>query len=651
MTSTNPLASDPHNSTRSTQHQSFLMQIDLANTETATGSPHDEDTDEYSDFGEDPEALEIIDQLLLEATGNSRQEQKIAPLVVTDIEDYEAPRGVRLPKVLGLEAPRQWNLETRSVEGFLLQNVLDQSPSQRPSSANEEDARTGRETSPQPTQPRRDAQQEQQPSESHARSPLDRFRKPPMKALSVTDLISPAWCELQYYYVLTKHGRKRRTPAMKQGSAVHQALEDEIHVTVPVEITKREDSWGLRIWNIVQGLKTLRENGKTRELEIWGSIGGEIVNGVIDELSYECPDPKLEDMSRRLLEKKEVEPPLPEYQASIRDYLVTNETRDQGQSLSEALKNGSGDISKEAGSRPTTQRTRNSGQDDERRIYITDVKTRGTPTLPTGSAIRPTLVQLHLYHHMLEGMAQGQFPLSHLAERYKFDIHETFSDPFIAQIGGLNQEVYELSQQSDDARQELPPSTQDSVDILLQHNTLASLWDFMMEQFRLTFIIPSSSASVSAPLDPNSSDQNQDPNVPPPSSLSALPTPPSQPTRLSPILTARYISHNYKHHSITSGAAEAQSHILGSKSVLFNPSFFTSSLYSSLAFWKGEREARGVEVIDAWKCRICEFRDECVWVRERDENMVREARERRRLKEELEDGEPGEGKVGRRSRV
>ena len=123
------------------------------------------------------------------------------------------------------------------------------------------------------------------------RSPLERFRRPPKKTLSVTDLISPAWCELQYLYTLSKHGKKKRTPAMKQGTAVHKALEDEVHTTVQVSTTKREDSWGLRIWNIIQGLRTLRDTGRTREFEVWGTVGGELVNGVIDELSYTCPDP------------------------------------------------------------------------------------------------------------------------------------------------------------------------------------------------------------------------------------------------------------------------------------------------------------------------------------------------------------------------
>jgi exonuclease V len=480
-----------------------------------------------------------------------------------------------------------------------------------------------------------------QPTEPDNRPPLERFRKPPKKALSVTDLVSPSWCELQYYYVLTKHGRKRRTPAMKQGTAVHQALEDEVHTTVAVEITKKEDSWGLRIWNIIQGLRTLRETGMTRELEIWGSLGGELVNGIIDELSYECPDLSLEETSRNLHQSKNAGPALPEYQASIRDYLVTNVTRYQGMSLADALRDDDDTLrlsesSQAAGSMKSA---------DDKRIYITDIKTRQSPTLPTGSAITPTLLQLHLYHHMLENLAQGNFRLSQLAERYGFDVNETFSDSFIAQISGLNQEVFALSQQSDDLRHGMPSSTQDSMDILLEHNTLATLWEFMMEQLRLTFILPSgqqTAQTLAETAGTTIADNDiQDSTLPPPSSLSHLPVPPAQPTRLSPILTARYIATNYKHRA-------PGNNVLGSKSVLFNPSFLTAALYASLGFWKGEREPQGVELNDAWKCRVCEFRDECTWVKERDEMLVKEARERRKAKTEAGGGDGG---AARRSLV
>src|ERR1700728_4793269 len=54
---------------------------------------------DYGDFASDEE--EIINHLL----GNLAPPSPPAdpPLVVTDIEDYEEPRGIRLPKVLGVE--------------------------------------------------------------------------------------------------------------------------------------------------------------------------------------------------------------------------------------------------------------------------------------------------------------------------------------------------------------------------------------------------------------------------------------------------------------------------------------------------------------------------------------------------------------------
>jgi exonuclease V len=80
---------------------------------------------------------------------------------------------------------------------------------------------------------------------------------------------------------------------MKQGSKVHRVLEEQVHTIVPIQTETKEDRFGLKIWNTIQGLRTLRATGLTRELEIWGTIDGQLVNGVIDELSYTCPDPQL----------------------------------------------------------------------------------------------------------------------------------------------------------------------------------------------------------------------------------------------------------------------------------------------------------------------------------------------------------------------
>lgn len=391
---------------------------------------------------------------------------------------------------------------------------------------------------------------------------------------------------------------------MKQGSAVHKALEDEVHVTVPVETIKVEDTWGLRIWNICQGLRTLRETGRTRELEVWGTIGGELVNGVIDELSYDCPDPKYQE---NLVSKSVPVAELPEYQTSITEYLLADPARPGPQ-------------------QPTAKKAQ-----DEKWVYITDVKTRATPTLPTGSSIRPTIVQLHLYHHILENLAQGNFSLDILVDRYSLDRDEPFSDSFLAQLSSLSQEVF--SQSSDGSTGDCPAtevlsSSQDSLDTILQHNTLSTLWKYMMQQFRETFLLEDQPQT--APLDITHS-------FPPPSSqqsVSDLPPPPSQPTRLSPLLTANYMLATYKR------SPGEEKRVLGRKSFQFNPSFLHSYLSESLPWWRGEREAKGVALQEAWKCRSCDFRNECSWILERDQLAFDEAMERKMMRERagVEDG-------------
>ena len=69
---------------------------------SSPGVTHEAGSD-YGDFASDEE--EIINHLLQKAVPQSAGAG--APLLVTDIEDYEEPRGVRLPKVLGVERSLQ----------------------------------------------------------------------------------------------------------------------------------------------------------------------------------------------------------------------------------------------------------------------------------------------------------------------------------------------------------------------------------------------------------------------------------------------------------------------------------------------------------------------------------------------------------------
>lgn len=77
--------------------------------------PIADDASDYGDFTLDEQ--DIIHQLLANITpGNHTGEQ---PLVLTDIEDYEEPRGVRLPRTLGKEL---WNPQWMQPAGIAAQN-------------------------------------------------------------------------------------------------------------------------------------------------------------------------------------------------------------------------------------------------------------------------------------------------------------------------------------------------------------------------------------------------------------------------------------------------------------------------------------------------------------------------------------------------
>ena len=343
---------------------------------------------------------------------------------------------------------------------------------------------------------------------------------------------------------------------MKQGSAVHKVLEDQVHTTVAVDIQSKEDGWGLRIWNIMQGLKILRETGMTRELEIWGVVDGLVVNGVIDELSYICPKPELEEAE----ESRDVAKKMPAAdQRTMTEYL--------GPSTLES--HGSGVLNKLRSSMP----------EKPLKIYITDVKTRGTKSIPNAPSFRPTMMQLMLYHRILSDLATNKVNADFIFDRYNLKADVSFSDGFVAQIGSLNEDDFLTSDNLLIAQEDsAPSSSQDSMTVLLAHNSLRKLWTLMMQEFASTF-----SAGAKS---------------------------------IGNVLKAEY-------RTPTDGT------ILGSKTFLYDDKVMQEYLDSELRWWRGERPAEGVCVEEAYKCRTCDFFDECSWRRNKIEEATLKMRERK----------------------
>ncbi|KAJ4987770.1 defects in morphology protein 1 [Stagonosporopsis vannaccii] len=362
------------------------------------------------------------------------------------------------------------------------------------------------------------------------RPPIERFRTKPKKPLSVTDLVSPAWCELQYFYTLSKFGRKPRTPAMRTGTKIHQKLEDEVHTTVPVQVQTKVDRFGLRIWNTISGLRCLRETGLTRELEVWGVVEGQVVIGVIDEVSYECPDPDLEEeLERSKAERDGGTVPLPKNQLSIAQALAKRSAADSSSDAS------IGRID------PTQQ------------IYIADVKTRGVRSKPTGTSLRPTWMQLMLYRKLLESLSLNTVDAETVFARYDLNPKEPFTEVFLREIGDIG---------PDDEAAQFP--------------TLLSLWSLMITEMQV--VIPASS--------------------------------------LSPILRAEF------RYSRTGD-------VIGSELVVYEASIIEQYITDEMAWWKGAREAKGVEIEEAFKCRICDFADNCTWRQKKVDDAVEKSRLRR----------------------
>ncbi|KAJ5208007.1 hypothetical protein N7449_002386 [Penicillium cf. viridicatum] len=556
-----------------------------------------------------PKSPELVDL-------ESLQPEALAALVA-DIEDGTEPASVRSPKVLGREGPRSPWRQSQPRSGQPVRWGASASAMGRSSSRAGNSNRhspfveNSNSTEGRIKERERNAaralewtQQDPEAAALDTRSPVERFRQAPNKAFSVTDLVSPAWCELQYWFTLTKHGgQKKRTAAMKKGSSMHKTLEDEIYTTVPVEITTKEDAWGLRIWNVIQGLRMLRDYGVTREMEVWGVVDGEFVNGIIDQLSYECPDSDLEATAAGYYaDAVASRAALPEYQMSLSDFLLSSsqggmKLSDFGQSEAEQT----GHVEQEL---PAAVY-------DLPRIYLTDVKTKGNRSLPNvkSTGFRPTLLQLQLYYHMLNRLiTSDDVTINLLATRYDFDAEKPFTNSFVSEVGGLNDQYFDaLSSQESEHNEGPSIDSQDSTGVLLTHNNLSRLWSLMIQQLRLTFLPENSPDTPSvAPSIPSVSQ----PELLEPYS-----------TLLSPVLTARYLS--------SAANEDLERQLIGSRSFLFDPTTLTSHLDDQMTWWRGKRDPRGVDIMDAWKCRICEFRDECSWREEREMAYARRGGGRR----------------------
>jgi len=189
-------------------------------------------------------------------------------------------------------------------------------------------------------------------------------------------------------------------------------------------------------------------------------------------------------------------------------------------------------------------------------------------------------MQLMLYHRLLAALATNTVDFSILTTRYGLDSTKTFSDSFLAQIGGLNesreQSFYDAQSELDTSQDSEPNWSQDSLATLLAHNNLPAIWSLMITEFQLT--LPDGAAS------------------------------------LGNVLKAEYRSRD-------------DGEVLGSKTFAMDDLDLSTYINREMEWWKGERQAEGVAVEEAFKCRSCEFANSCEWRIKK----VEEAKEKARM--------------------
>ncbi|KIM47540.1 hypothetical protein M413DRAFT_202550 [Hebeloma cylindrosporum] len=281
------------------------------------------------------------------------------------------------------------------------------------------------------------------------KTPFQEFRSG--MTLSVSDLVYPSWCEVQYEYGLrgkrsrpiderpknfvSSSGKKiepmvkiaqQNDVRTKQGLLVHKELEREIKFEeLKVEITSRETRWALRIVNMLACLKGILD-GFTREKPVFGLIHGQVVVGIMDEVvkmqatppaATPTTKPKrssTEPHSNAGAKRIRTEPP----QTRI-DSFFSSPKKSQGRSISPPTDSTFGS---EAFSEPITLR-------------IKDNKTRKSSYLPPHHDTYSGRMQLMVYRKLLSELVATNPPYDFepLWNKLHLDSSAIFPTKFLVQ--------------------------------------------------------------------------------------------------------------------------------------------------------------------------------------------------------------------------
>jgi exonuclease V len=182
-----------------------------------------------------------------------------------------------------------------------------------------------------------------------------------------------------------------------------------------------------------------------------------------------------------------------------------------------------------------------------------------------------------LYHKLLTDFASNLVPADIIFERYKLDAHQIFTKSFIENIAELEDNFIHDGTYSDDHAIFNTPEHQRSE--LSQYNSLTKLWSLMIDEFQRT-----------------------------------MPTP----SAMSDILQVEY-------------RRGTNGEVMGNQCFVYDSVALDRYLAKTMDWWKGRREAKGVDIEEAFKCKACEFVEICDWRKSKVEEGIKNFREKKRV--------------------
>ncbi|KZV76389.1 hypothetical protein PENSPDRAFT_598720 [Peniophora sp. CONT] len=274
------------------------------------------------------------------------------------------------------------------------------------------------------------------------------------KTLSVSDLVGPLWCEVQYDYGLRQRRwielEKRPTSfltadnnviqvnqkiaadndrTLKSGSAIHEKLERRLRPdVVEVQVMNESERWALRLLQMIACLADIQTYGFCREMPSFGILHGHLVNGIIDEVGRKPWITNFRSNSNRstaatgpTTKRPLSTPSSPRKPKKARPSLPAPAAPATAQQTRLTTFVGSSRAAPAAPNTPSYA------------LHLSDTKTRRKQTIPSDDDATSARLQLMIYQRLLVGVMSPSFPWAAFWARLGVDPLEPLCDEFLEQ--------------------------------------------------------------------------------------------------------------------------------------------------------------------------------------------------------------------------